>query len=66
MTDVEIKLNSVAWEMGNGSEIADPMVYGVVVTKRGKNVQLGSMRLSDVHEHVLRVLKKGPPKEEQQ
>lgn len=66
MTDLEVKMNSVAWECGHASPLDDPFVYGVVVTTRGKSVQLGSMRLSDVQEHVLRVLKKGPPKEEQQ
>lgn len=64
MSDVALQFNSVAWELGNASPLDDPMIYGVTVDTRGKRVQLGSMRLSDLNRHVLRVLQKGPPKDE--
>ena len=62
MTDIAVQFNSVAWEVGRGSPIEDPFIFGVVVTTRGRAVQLGSMRMSDLNGQLLRILRKGPPK----
>ena len=64
MTDIEMKFNSVAWEVGLGTDADDPMVYGMTLTTRGKTVQLGSGRLSFLIEAALKVLKAGPAQQE--